>query len=137
MKINRDVPQTLADRNNFERMLNNTENLYNTNNNTDFIYVRNNSIYNSFINSPNNTSDESNLIISNIIVENSELLNKLKTSPFIMYEKNKSPKIFKLGTPGIIDELTRRGLQEPIKIYNCDYFKEPKYIRTYDFIKIN
>ena len=43
MKINRDVPQTLADKNNFERMLNNTENLYNTNDNTDFIYVRNNS----------------------------------------------------------------------------------------------
>ena len=29
--------------------------------------------------------------------------------------KNNSPTIFKLGTPGIIDELTRRGLQEPIK----------------------
>ena len=27
MKINRDAPQTLADRNNFERMLNNTENI--------------------------------------------------------------------------------------------------------------
>ena len=53
-----------------------------------------------------------------------------------MYEKNKPPKIIKLGTPGIIDELTRRGLQEPIKIYKCDYFKEPKYIRTYDFIKL-
>ena len=87
MKINRDVPQTLADRNNFERMLNNTENLYNTNNNTHFIYARNNSIYNSFITSPNNTSDEINLIISNIIVENSELLKIIesKSTLFSVY----------------------------------------------------
>ena len=49
MKINRDVPQTSADKNNFEIMLNNTENLYNTNNNADFIYVRNNSIHNLLI----------------------------------------------------------------------------------------
>ena len=33
-----------------------------------------------------------------------------------MYKKTNHQKIFKLGTPGIFEDLTRRGLQEPINI---------------------